>query len=149
MRVRHTHAARRTRGTLAVLGLLLAAATATAAPSAAGETAGASPAGVERISLGNGTTLLRGVDSPAELAASCRAGYFCGYSSEKGFGAEWGCGSTGMPWYGGGWWYNNLAGTNDRVAMYTSSGIYRTPHSPSQDTTANWTPVTSMVVCVA
>ncbi|PGH50039.1 hypothetical protein CRI70_14280 [Streptomyces sp. Ru87] len=129
-----------------------AAMTATAAGAAADTGPGdTSRPGVERTDLGNGATLLHGVESAEQLAASCASGKFCGYSSQAGYGLEWGCGRTGIGWSGGGWWVNNLSGSNDRVAMYGSGGtrIYTTPHSPSQDTTANWTPVYNITVCVA
>ncbi|WP_328344089.1 hypothetical protein [Micromonospora sp. NBC_00421] len=51
---------------------------------------------------------------------------------------------------GAGWWINNLPGTNDRVKMALSSGgSYTTPHSPSQDLTADWYPVYELLLCVA
>lgn len=117
-----------------------------------------SRAGVERIDLGNGATLLPGVTSPEQLAASCPSGSFCGYGYDPAvgysYGIEWDtCGwDNSIPWVGGGWWINYLPGTRDRVAMYAATGsqpIYTTPHSPSRDDTANWSPVYRILVCVA
>jgi hypothetical protein len=108
-------------------------------------------AGVERIALADGTTLLRGVTSQAQLAAACTA--FCGYDNSAGYGLEWRCGRADIPanWVGSGWWENRLPGTNDRVQMYGSNNrpSYKTPHSPYSDYSANWKPVYWMLVCVA
>ena len=134
---------------LAVLTATACASLALISPATATSGSGTSDAGVERVDLGNGTTLLRGVTSPEQLAAACPDGSFCGYGS--GFGLEWdSCGWSSIPWSGSGWWVNNLPGTRDRVAMYNSSGsrIYTTPHSPSRDDTANWGPVYDILVCV-
>ncbi|MFF2520945.1 hypothetical protein [Streptomyces liangshanensis] len=145
---------RRIRTTVSALAMSLLAVTLTVGGANASTGSGGTQevrSGVERIDLGNGVTMLRGVKSQAQLAASCASGQFCGYSSQAGYGLSWGCGSTGISWSGGGWWYNNLTGTRKKVAMFGSGGnrIYTTPNAPSQDTTANWTPVYSLLVCVA
>lgn len=113
---------------------------------------------VQRVALGNGATLLRGVTSPEQLAVECDDGSFCGYGYNPyvggSYAVEWDycTWDPDIPWVGAGWWFNRLPGnTRDRVAMYDADSveIYRTPHSPVNDETANWTPVYQLQTCVS
>jgi hypothetical protein len=115
-----------------------------------GPAAAASAGGVEVTDLQDGTKLLRGVTSQAQLAAACPDGLFCFYSEQLGAGRGLPCGQLVVNWSGGGWWSNQLTGNNDRVRMFLTNGkTYTTPHSPFYDGTADWTPVTRLLVCVA
>lgn len=137
---------RHIRNAVAALSMTALAAVLTISGAEASNGPVAQPAGSGQADV----RILRGIDSEAELAASCASGKFCAYSHSAGYGLEWGCGRASVPFSGSGWWSNRLSGSRTKVGMLNSSGsrIYTTPSAPSDDSTADWTPVYTLLLCV-